>query len=366
MLFNIYILASGRTYLYKTFIYTYADIDDQKLFHTRTVRASSHPEPWPFSKDYNKEQLPDSLEKFLAANETVSFLVLKDDSLRYEKYWENYTDTTSSNSFSMAKSIIGTLIGIAIQEGKINSIDDKVSDYIPEYKKGPRAALTVRHLLTMSAALRWDEAYSSAWSVTTEAYYGTDLHELLMREDVVAEPGKEFNYQSGSTQLLAFILMKATGKNVSDYASEKLWQPLGAEHPALWSLDHKNGVEKAYCCFYSTARDFARLGELYMHNGNWKGKQIIDSNWVAMSTHTAPLIDHDTQKPNDEYGYQWWVGPDYYYCRGLQGQYIIVLPEMHTVIVRLGHKRPDKSPDGKLTDVPYYVSVVRTWLKGRA
>lgn len=357
VIINLLIVFSGKTYIYKTLIYTYVGIDDLDLFHHRTV-AVAEPQPWPVSANYNRYELPDSLRVYMDKMETVAFVIIHEDSLFYEKYSEGYGDSSLTNSFSMAKSIVSVLTGFALQEGKIQSIEQKVSDFIPEYKEGRRSALTVRHLLQMSAGLRWDEAYESLFSVTTEAYYGTDLHGLLMKEELVTDPGTEFNYQSGATQLLAFVLQKATRKNISEYASEKLWKPLGAEHAAEWSLDHKDGVEKAYCCFYSNARDFARIGSLFMHQGNWKGKQLLDSGWVRQSTTPTGLKDFATGKPDSSYGLLWWIGPDYYYCRGILGQYIVVLPESNTVFVRLGHKR-EKLVDGTLADVPRYVKYVR-------
>jgi CubicO group peptidase (beta-lactamase class C family) len=356
---NVGVLISGKTYIYKALVYNYVGINDLDLFHVREVKAGM-PQPWPFSKEYNSKPMPDSLMAINERLQTVSFLVIKNDSLLYEWYAKDYSDTSHTNSFSMAKSIVGVLAGLAIKDGSIKSIDQKVSDFIPEYKEGNRSALTVRHLLQMSALLNWDEAYSSLFSVTTEAYYGTDLHKLLMKEDVRETPGTKFNYQSGATQLLAFVIEKATGKSLSAYASEKLWQPLGAEHGAFWSLDKENGSEKAYCCFYSNARDFARIGSLYLHQGNWKGNQLLDSSWVQQSVTPTRLPAYETGLPDSSYGFQWWVGPDYFYCRGILGQYIVVLPAEQLIIVRLGHER-DKDEQGNLRDLPLYIKYAKEW-----
>ena len=302
---NLFILVSGKYYLYKTLAYNFVDIDDNTIFHQRKIPAGKGVE-WPFSNDYNKKPMPEKLRTELEKYKSVAFVVIRNDSLLYENYWENYSDTSLSNSFSMAKSIVGILIGIAIDEGKIKSLDQKAGDYIPEYKTGSRAQLTLRNLITMSAALNWDEAYANPLSVTTEAYYGTDLYKLVSNLEVNGEPGKNFNYQSCCPQLLSIILEKATGTTLSNYASEKLWKPLQSVRTAEWSLDKKDGIEKAYCCFYSNARDFARIGSLYLHDGNWKGTQIVDSNWVKESITPAPTMDQD--KPNTSYGYQWWMG----------------------------------------------------------
>ncbi len=363
-LFTIYAFVSGKTYMFKALIYNYVDIDDNALFNNRKIIATNGVE-WPFSKEYNKKPMPSALKKELEDLKSVAFIVIKNDSLLYENYWEQYNDSSLSNSFSMAKSFVSVMIGMAIQEGKIKSIDQHVGDFIPEYKTGTRAQLTIRHLLTMSAALSWDEGYTSLFSPVTEAYYGTDLHKLVANLDVVGTPGKDFNYQSSATQLLGLVLESATGKSLSENATEKLWQPLQAMHTADWSLDHENGREKAYCCFYSNARDFARVGSLYLHDGNWKGKQLIDTAWVVASTTPAPTSDEG--KPNKVYGYQWWIG-DYngkhvFYCRGILGQYIVVIPDEQIVFVRLGHKRAEKASDGGLMDMPVYVKGVMDWIK---
>jgi CubicO group peptidase (beta-lactamase class C family) len=165
---------------------------------------------------------------------------------------------------------------------------------------------------------------------------------------LVRTPGTIFSYKSGEAQLLAMTLEKAVGEHLSDYASEKLWQPIGAEHPAYWSLDHKNGEEKAYCCFNSNARDFARLGELYLHGGNWKGKQIVDSAYVRQSVEPNKLSDEDGNTV-DYYGYLWWLlpykGHRIFYAQGLLGQYVIVIPDKNLIVVRLGSKRGDPKGD---------------------
>ncbi|CAN5448425.1 serine hydrolase [soil metagenome] len=363
LVFNVFIWVTGKTYLYKTIAYNFVDIDDQDLFSSREIAAGNGVE-WPFDAAYNKTAIPEALNTALEKYKSVAFVVIKNDSLLFEKYWEGYSDSSLSNSFSMAKSIVGVMIGMAIKEGKINSLDQKVGDFIPEYKTGTRAQLTLRHLITMSADLSWDEAYANPLSKTTEAYYGTDLYKLVRDLEVVKMPGKEFNYQSACTEILGLVLEKATGKSISAYASEKLWKPLQAVHGAEWSLDKADGHEKSYCCFYTNARDFARIGSLYLHDGNWKGNQLVDTNWVRESVTPAPLTDGPG--PNEVYGYHWWIGSysgkNIFYCRGILGQYIVVIPDENIVFVRLGHKRGEKQDDGSLTDMPIYVKGVMDWV----
>ena len=181
----------------------------------------------------------------------------------------------------------------------------------------------------------------------------------MSRLKVVNPPGENFDYMSCNTQLLGFILKKATGKTISDYASEKLWTPIHAEHNAQWSLAHNNGSEKAYCCMYSNARDFARIGKLYLDSGRWNGKQIVSENYVLNSISPAPVLDNG--QPNKIYGYQWWLDEKenhkIFYARGILGQYIIVIPYEKIIIVRLGKQR-DKTPDGVLMDFPIYFEEV--------
>ncbi|MBS1763942.1 MAG: serine hydrolase [Bacteroidetes bacterium] len=352
--------ATGKLYYYKAIIYNYVDIDDLNLFYNRPVEANKG-ESWNISKSYNKEKLSDTLTSLLESERSVAFLIVKDDSIRYEQYWEGYSDSSLSNSFSMAKSIVGLLIGVAIDEGKIKSIDQPVADYIPEFKEGDKAKITIRHLLMMSSGLDWDEGYASLTSQVTEAYYGTDLYKLVTNLKVATPSGKEWSYKSCDPELLAIILTKATGVPLATYASEKIWKPVGALNTAQWNLDHKDGLEKAYCCFYSNARDFARFGKLALNNGKWGGTQIVDSSYVSLITHPNGLIDPETHQPVRVYGYQWWtdnfLNHRVFYMRGILGQYVIVVPDMKLIIVRLGHKRSTDA-NGKANDYPLYTSEV--------
>jgi CubicO group peptidase (beta-lactamase class C family) len=233
------------------------------------------------------------------------------------------------------------LVGIALQEGKIKSLDEPVGDFLPEFKEGDKAKVTIRNLMTMTSGTNWQESYASPISMTTEAYYGSDLYKLATSVKVVKTPGSQWRYKSGDSQLLGLILEKASGKSLSEYASEKLWKPMGAVHPALWSTDKKAGNEKAYCCFNTNARDFSRLGTLYLHDGNWHGKQLIDTALVKLFTTPLNIKDDEDSLVN-YYGYMWWVLPErtgVFYARGILGQYIIVIPKKKMVLVRLGEKR---------------------------
>lgn len=334
---------TGHSYLFKAVVYNYADIDDYRLFQNDTVK-NSIPQPWPVSKRYNTICPDVQLQRQLDSIRTVALVVIKNDSVCFEAYQDGYGSASHSNSFSCAKSIVSILVGIAAGEGHIRSLDDPVGRYFTDFSHPEIGNVTIRQLLMMSSNSNWDESYSGLFSMTTRGYYGTDLSGLIRSLKLMGKPGAQFSYRSGDTQLLALVLQAATRKSLSDYAGEKLWQPIGAEHPALWSLDHKGGIEKAYCCFNSNARDFARLGDLYLHGGNWKGKQLVPEEYVQTSLQPVGLPD-ESGRITDYYGYQWWLLPErgnIFYARGINGQWIICIPEEHMVIVRLGHLRGKK------------------------
>jgi CubicO group peptidase (beta-lactamase class C family) len=359
IIINLIIVISGNTYLYKTIIFTNPDVDDYKIFDNREIKTGLA-QAWPLSKKYNKKDLPDSLHFALTKYESTAFLIIQNDSILYEQYWDDYDSSTLSGSFSVAKTIVGILIGIAIDEGKIKSIDERAGIYLPEFNEGGNAKLTIKHLLMMSAELDWDESYNSPFASTTKTYYGNEIAKPVLKLKVKSDPGKRFYYQSCNTEILALILEKASSKTLSDYAGEKLWQPMGAEHTALWSLDHKDGHEKAYCCFNSTARDFARIGQLFLKKGNWKGKQLISEHYVKESISPAPILNEDCSNSCDFYGYHWWLakrnGKEIFYARGILGQYVIVIPEKNIVMVRLGNKRGDK-PKGDVHTADFYTYI---------
>lgn len=339
----IFTSLTGNNYIYKAIVYNYVDLDDYQLFYNRTVTAGAG-QPWPLTGDYNKVRPSAALWQELDSIKTVAFVVWRNDSICFEEYWDGYGTTSLSNSFSCSKSIIGILTGIALDEGSIRSLDDPVGNYVHDIRDPGVKSITIRNLLMMSSNTDWDESYSGLISQTTKGYYGTDLYRQMTSLKLLGTPGKSFTYRSGDTQLLSMVLQAATGKTISAYASEKLWQRIGAEQDAIWSLDHEDGIEKAYCCFNTNARDFARIGDLYLHGGNWRGQQVVSAAYVRQSLLPVMLPD-ENGKVTDYYGYQWWLMPErgnIFYARGLNGQWIICIPDKHMVIVRLGHLRGPK------------------------
>jgi len=349
---GIFVLLPSNYYVRRALTHWNPKIDQYTIFENRVVKAED-PNPWDFAPDVENKQIPREFEADFAKYKTVGFVVVQHNRIIFEQYWKNYSPLSLSNSFSMAKSVISLLIGCAIDDGKIKSVEQPVSDFLPQWTSYDGKVLTIKDLLTMSAGVEWDESYSSLFSKTTQAYYGNDLWKLTLTEKLIEKPGVRFNYQSGVTQMLAFIVQKATGKNIADYASEKLWTPIQAEEDAQWSLDHKGGMEKAYCCLNSNARDFARLGQLILNKGMWNGFQVVDSNYIKEATTPATWLKYTPETKLGEtkvssvpctfYGYQFWIanyrGVKISYMRGMLGQYIIAIPALDAVIVRLGKQK---------------------------
>ena len=345
------------TYAQKALIYLQPGIEDYPIFENRTVEANGG-QDWQVDSLASQLQIDDETLSKIEAFEPVAFLVIKNGKIIYEKYWENYGQESLSNSFSMAKSIVGLLIGAAIDDGYIKNVDQAVSDFIPEFRNEKNKDLKIKDVLTMSSGLNWDESYSSLFSTTTNAYYGNKINDLILGLEVSEKPGVNFKYLSGNSQLLAMIVETATKKSISEYTAEKFWKPMGAVNSALWSLDDKNGMEKAYCCFNSNARDFARWGQLILNSGTWGNDTLISPEYVQASIQPSDLIDETGNKIN-YYGYQWWIhdanGWNVPYMRGILGQYVFAIPEENAVVVRLGHKRSTEYKNHHPTDTYLYL-----------
>jgi len=328
-------------YLRYALLYQQPDLDDYTIFNNRVVMAGDY-QPWSLVPGFDKKVIPQTYIKQFDKLKTVAFLVIKNEKIVFEKYWNGYSAEKKFNSFSMATSIVSLLIGKAIDEGFIKNVDQPIGDFLPDYKTGAKAKITIRHLLEMSSGLSWDENYNSLTSMTTKGYYGDDVTKLVLDQSVKREPGVFFDYKSGNTELLALILARATGSDISSYASEKLWKPMGAKSDALWSTDQANGVEKAFCCFNSTPRDFARFGLLALNRGRWFDQQLVSEAYMTQALKPVNhLIDYKN-KNVDYFGWDWWLmnyrGYQVYYMMGLNGQYVIAVPELKLVIVRLGKK----------------------------
>ena len=340
--YNYLITAVSNIYLRG---HTTAFLSDYSHFDNRILPASMNPQPWPLHSKFNEVTLSNEQEKIHFENETVALLIIKNDSIYFEKYYDGYGTESKSNSFSIAKSYVAALLGKAIMDGYIESLDQPVIDFIPELSGEFASMLTVGDLASMASGQKWEEVYYSPFSVTTAAYFVEDLVKVILEQPINEIPGKNYEYKSGTTQLLGMVILKATGKSLTDYLYDSFWNPMGAEHESFWQLDsNEKGIEKAYCCIASNARDFARMAKLYKNHGKWNGKVLLDSIFIAKSL--KPRFEK-----SPEYGYSWWLknykGEEVFMNRGHLGQYVITFPKENLIFVRLGHS---KGPKGDTKD----------------
>ncbi|MDX1761562.1 MAG: serine hydrolase [Christiangramia sp.] len=350
----LYVLGYG--YIFKAVSTVYltghktAFIDDYPYFDNNVIHDADSTQQWALHKRYNEVKATSTLDSLNQELETAAFLIIKNDSIWFEEYYNGYTDSSKTNSFSMAKSIVTALMFKAIQDGYLENTDQPVSDFFPQFQDD----LSVGDLSTMSSGLDWDENYYSPFSSTARGYFGKDLREQILELEVVETPGEEFKYLSGNTELLGMVIEKASGKSLSEYLSESFWKPLGMNDDALWQVDSdENDMEKAYCCISSNARNFAKFGKLFINYGEWNNKQLLDSSYIALASQP-----HFEETPY--YGYGFWLS-DYkdkkiFYMRGVLGQYVIMIPEDDLVIVRLGRKLiPKEKGDNHYKDFYLYI-----------
>jgi CubicO group peptidase (beta-lactamase class C family) len=335
-----YLIKAVRTIYMKG--HTTAFLEDYKEFDNQEIKIAT-PQPWPNHTNYNSVKETETLTELNEISGTVAYVIIKNDSIWFENYYDGFNEDSKSNSFSMAKSYVSGLMQKAIQDGYIKSLDQPVCDFLPAFCDGKAAKMTVGDLSSMSSGTNWDEAYYSPLSITTRAYFDDDLAKVMNGLKMETDPGKSFKYASGDTQMLAMVIEKASGKKLYDYFEDSFWKPLGAENSTLWQVDSEDhDLVKAYCCIASNAKDFARYGKLFKDYGKWNGKQILDSAFVVKSV--KPRF---TDSP--QYGYGWWLadfdGKDAFYMRGHLGQYVIVIPEDNVIVVRLGHTIEKTNPN---------------------
>jgi len=344
-------------------------IYDYKTHPTRLVKAASVPQYWPLDSAYNKAIMPDSLMLALDSNDTHAFLVIQNGKIVYEKYFDGYNSKTLSGSFSAAKSIISLLIGIALQEGEIKSLEEPVGNYVPHFKESNLDKIKIIDLLTMSSGTNYKEFDKSYFSLNAYGYYG-DNEEYMVNKMKFKEPsGAYWDYRSGDTQVLGLIVEKAFGDNISNLVSQRFLQPMGAEVDALWLLDGDQKHEKAFCCFNGVARDYARFGQLILNKGAWGGIQIVDSNYISKATSPASYLKDRTEsdKPVDYYGYQYWIvqhkGMSIPFQNGLFGQYVFSIKEKNAVVVRLGESKTVKHVHHYQPEIYSYLDAALSVLK---
>lgn len=299
----------------------------------------------------------DDFDTFLEEMGTQAFIVIQDDAILYENYSNGAGRDSLLTSFSVAKSFASALIGAAIAEGYINSVDDPITDYLPELAERDSrfAAVTIRHLLLMAGGFAYDAMGSALFDGDDPltSYYPDQRKAALEFTEIVDSPGEQFQYNKYYPQLLGMILERSTGRSITEYTQEKLWDPLGMAYSGPWSLDSEaSGFEKMEAGLNARAIDFAKLGRLYLEDGNWNGAQVIPAAWVAESTQEDPSKSNDGYYVNDFgqtlsndlhgfYKYMWYGfqrdgGANDFAAEGDHGQFIYVSPEKNLIIVRNG------------------------------
>ena len=341
-----YIHWGGHRYFWTALQYTYLDghntahIDDARNFAQVPV-AGGVDQPWP--------QLPQALplsaatQAFLTEHRSAAFLVAHQGKLVHESYFAPYNAESRTNGFSMAKTVITLLAGAAVADGAVPSLDAPLARWLPEYANHPQGAkATLAQLSAMTSGHEWSENYYLPLNPTTELYFGGHAEATVLRQGFEREPGSAFEYSSASTQVLAVALQRALRErdpqaSLNQYLSARLWQPLGLAQ-ASWSLDRpreQGGMEMAYCCVHSRARDMLRIGQLLLQQGQWNGQALLPADFVQRITQPNGLVRH--------YGLGLWMDPDapvpFYFLQGHLGQYVIVVPSHELVVLRTGQYR---------------------------
>jgi CubicO group peptidase (beta-lactamase class C family) len=325
-----------------------------KMFATRWVRAGNKVWKIPYAlvKIKGKFQYKGdsyNLPEFLEKTSTNALLIIKNGRIVYELYRNGTNEKSRFIAFSMSKSIVSALIGIALSEGKIKSLDDKVTAYLPEMKGSGYANATIRDLLRMRSGVAWLEVYKFGSNTQLTQVHNNSLVAYKYRWcDYAAKqtrrarkPGEKFNYATLDTCVLGCILERVVGKTGSQYMTEKLWKPAGMEFDAYWIMDGPDSVGREFfgAGFNATLRDYGRFGLMMLNMGKANGHQVVPAAWVKKST--VPDKGYEPTSPGAPFGYQyqWWTVPhsDAYLARGLHNQYIYIDPRHNMVIVKLSY-----------------------------
>jgi CubicO group peptidase (beta-lactamase class C family) len=335
--------ATDESTIARALIWRESDVGDQHRFPARRIAAGARASSLPAGAEVDlvvggeKRRLDDLLRE----TETLAFLVVHEDRLVRERYFDGARRETLQTSFSVAKSFVSTLVGIAIDAGLIGSIDDRVTEYLPELSAhDPRFRLIrLRDLLTMSSGIRYREGgFPWPFGDDVYTYYGADLRDVaLNRTRIVAPPGQAWQYNNYNPLLLGLVLERATGTSISDFMATRLWRPLGAEAEATWNIDsERSGFEKMESGLNARPVDYARFGLLFLHEGEWNGRRIVSEAWARAATGADPSTDSAYYHG---YRYFWWLDvdrPGRFYAMGKYGQFIYVAPDADAVVVRLG------------------------------
>ncbi|MBK9359535.1 MAG: serine hydrolase [Bacteroidales bacterium] len=341
------VFALSSCHVGRFFIYNYADIKDYRKFPQVVVQNPDN--PWHFSQGQfeTRPTLPGYLgeeygdfDSFLDETGSMGFLVIRNDSILFEHYGEDYDESSVFTSFSVAKSFVSAMVGIAVEKGYISSVHEPITKWLPELKGEGFDRITVEHLLNMRSGIFYREAYSNPFMEMPKYYYGRNLLKYVKKLKIKEDPGQNFDYISVNSLLLSLIIERSSGKRLNEFLEMEIWKPIGMEFPATLNTDSKkHDTFKGYCCVNARARDFAKFGRLYLNKGNWNGKQIVPEDWVHIST---TFIQSPQLPQGFHYTYQWRVMPSgSYMARGILGQFIYCNPAKNIIIVRLGKKVKD-------------------------
>jgi len=346
-------------------IYSHFD----ELFPSRLIRRATT--PWLFKRAPEPQTEPDrlSIADYLKRNPVTGFLIAKDDTILYEHYQYARSDRDRFLSQSMAKTVVAMLIGIAVSEGKIKSIDDIASTYVLGLEGTQYGKTPIRDLLHMASGVAFSENYGGHDDI---AELDRDLFGEPGKDPAVsvsrfntraALPGTKWHYASSESEILGLVLRSATGQPVADYLHEKIWDPIGAEADASWSIDG-TGQEIAFCCINATLRDYARLGRLLANDGVWEGRQLIPRQWLMDATTVKPTDGYlapGAATPNFGYGYQIWILPGAqrrFALLGIQGQMILVDPASKLVMVQTAVRQKPTDPESLTEPLALWFAVL--------
>lgn len=315
----------------------------EKLSGSNTIKAGGPVYPL---LQGNPLVFPFDIDAHMAQQRNAGLIIIQDGKIRFERYALDFSKEGRWTSFSVAKSFTSTLVGAAVKDGYIKSLDDKVSTYIPDLKGSAYDDVSIEQLLTMTSGVKWNEDYTDpnsdvALFAKQQVEEGVDITVSYMRKlPREAAPGTKWDYKTGETNLIGVLVSSATGKTVSQYLSEKLWQPFGMEQDAIWMLGD-TGHEVSGCCISASLRDYARFGQFILNGGIAGGKSVLPDGWLAKATtkHVG------TGMPGRGYGYQWWTNDDgSFAAQGIFGQGIFIDPKRKLVIASNGNwpKATDK------------------------
>jgi len=329
-----FIVLLNSCYLARAYKFRKFNLTDHEKLPSAVIKKSSMPFSFVYpANEQNYRDVRLLLDSNLRQTNTAAFMVIRNDTVIYENYFNSFSAQSKLPSFSVAKSFVGTLIAIAVNEGYIKSTGEPITTYLPELKKTDAQfeKITIQDVLDMKTNLAFTEQYNKPTSDVIQLGFKNNMRKKALQIKTGGNKG-DFEYQSINTQLLSFVLEKATGKKTEQYLQEKIWQPLGMESDATWNTDGKDEV-RAFCCLNAVARDFAKFGLLYLHRGRWNNQQIVPEKWIDAIENT------DNSKGNNRYKNQWWKSRGTAYeAQGILGQYIYVNPSKNIVVVRLGHR----------------------------